>query len=312
MSFSVTILGSNSAIPSPERFTTAQVLNVHGRFFLIDCGEGTQIRLKQFGINLSRINNIFISHLHGDHIFGLFGLMSTYTLMGRKNDLHIYAHNDFGVSLEHYKKYFGTGLCYNIVFHPFRVVTKTEIYEDKQMTVQLIPLRHSIPVAGFIFREKKRPLNVRKETISEYSLGISDIIKIKQGMDYVKDNGEIVPNARLTLPPFKPRSYAYCTDTKVFPKLASMLTDIDLLYFEATFCDSDKKLAKQTSHSTAAQAASLAKKINAGRLLMGHFSTRYKNINVFVEEARSLFPLSFAVSDGEKFDIPQSRINLPV
>jgi len=161
MSFAVTILGSNSAIPSPERFTTAQVLNVHERFFLIDCGEGTQIRLRQFGINISRINRIFISHLHGDHIFGLFGLMSTYTLLGRKKELHIHAHRDFEVTLEHYRKYFGTGLCYEIVFHPFTTSRKTEIYRDKHMSVEIIPLRHSIPVAGFIFRENPKLLNLK-------------------------------------------------------------------------------------------------------------------------------------------------------
>jgi len=312
MSFSVTILGSNSAVPTHERFPTAQVLNVHERFFLIDCGEGTQIRLKQFGINLSRINRIFISHLHGDHVFGLFGLMSTFTLLGRKNELHIHAHSDFGASLEHYKKYFGTGLCYDIVFHPFRT-TKTEvIYDDKHLAVELIPLRHSVPVAGFIFREKAKLLNVKKETILKYSLSIKDIRKIKEGSDFVTGTGEVIPNSHFTLPPLKPRSYAFCTDTLMFSKLKSLLKEIDLLYFESTFCETDRKLAKITGHTTAAQAARLAHEVNAGRLIMGHFSTRYKNTDVFEKEAREIFPESHAVKDGEKFVIPQVRMELPV
>ena len=169
MSFSLTVLGSSSAIPTSKRFPTAQVLNVHERFFLIDCGEGTQIQLRRFSINMSRINHIFISHLHGDHVFGLFGLFSSYNLLGRKSDLHIYAHRDLEFTLEHFKKYFGTGLSYSIIFHPFLAVKQEEIYADKHMTVETIPLRHSVPVAGFIFREKKRLLNIRKEAIQKYS-----------------------------------------------------------------------------------------------------------------------------------------------
>jgi ribonuclease Z len=311
MSFSVTILGSNSAIPTPERFPTAQVLNVHERFFLIDCGEGTQIRLRQFGINSSRINRIFISHLHGDHVFGLFGLISTFTLLGRKTDLHIHAHADLEATLDHYKKYFGTGLCYNIIYHPFVTVQPAEIYNDKQITVEIIPLRHSVPVAGFIFREKPRLLNVKKESIKNYSLSIKDIRNIKEGKDLLLETGDIVPNSELTLPPFKQRSYAFCTDTLMFTKLSALLRDIDLLYFESTFCNVDKKLAKITGHSTAAQAAKLALEIKAGRLLMGHFSTRYKSISVFQDEAREIFAESYAVKDGEKYEIPQVRLNLP-
>lgn len=308
MSFSVTILGSNSAIPTPERFSTAQVLNVHEQFFLLDCGEGTQIRLKQFGFNISRISHVFISHLHGDHVFGLFGLISTYTLLGRKNDLHIYAHSDLSFSLEHYKKFFGTGLCYNIVFHPFPSTRKSVIYEDKHVTVEIIPLRHSIPVAGFIFREKPKLLNIKKEAILKYSLGIKDIRRIKEGRVYTTETGEVIPNSLLTMPPLKPRSYAFCTDTLVFGKLTAFLTDIDLLYFESTFIDADKKLARLTAHSTAAQAARLAKETNSGKLILGHFSNRYKDTVLFEEEARKIFAETYAVNDGDKYDIPQVRL----
>jgi ribonuclease Z len=244
-------------------------------------------------------------------VFGLFGLISTFTLLGRKNDLHIHAHSDFEVSLEHYKKYFGTGLCYNIVFHPFVAARKGEIYEDRHLSVEIIPLRHSVPVVGFIFREKAKLLNIKKEAIQKYSLGIKDIRRIKEGMDYTNEAGEVIPNSHLTLPPLKPRSYAFCTDTLIFSKLTSLLRDIDLLYFESTFIDIDKKLARLTGHSTAAQAARLAKETNVGKLIIGHFSTRYKDTVVFEEEARKIFAETYAVKDGEKYEIPQVRVELP-
>jgi len=308
MSFVVTILGSSSAIPTTKRFPTAHVLNVHERFFLIDCGEGTQIQLRRFGISSARINHIFISHLHGDHVFGLFGLMSSYTLLGRKNDLHIYAHNDLQATLDHYKLFFGAGLTYNIIFHPFFPGEQLEIYNDNHLTVTILPLRHSIPVAGFIFREKHKPLNVKKEAIEKYSIGIRDIRNIKEGMDYTLSGGEIIKNSELTMPPYKPRSYAFCTDTTCFSRLITSLMDIDLLYFEATFAEKDKKLAKLTGHSTSAQAALLAKKANVGKLLIGHFSTRYKIITPLLEEARAIFPETSAVEDGEKYRVIQVRM----
>jgi ribonuclease Z len=309
MSFVLTVLGSSSAIPTSTRFPTAQVLNVHERFFLIDCGEGTQIQLKRFSINMSRINHIFISHLHGDHIFGLFGLFSSYNLMGRKTDLHIYAHQDLKETLDHYRKHFGVDMSFNIMFHPLNAVKSLVIYNDKQLTVETIPLRHSLPVVGYIFREKQKPLNIRKEAIEKYSLGIKEIKMIKEGHDYITADGKTITNSELTFPPFKPRSYAFCTDTACFPKLVNSLKNIDLLYFEATFADKDKKLAKITSHSTASQAATLAKQANAGRLLIGHFSTRYKSIGTLVKEARSIFAETFAVEDGDKYPIDQKRVN---
>jgi ribonuclease Z len=308
MSFTLTVLGSSSAIPTSTRFQTAQVLNVQERFFLIDCGEGTQIQLKRFSINMSRINHIFISHLHGDHIFGLFGLFSSFNLMGRKSDLHLYAHHNLEVTLDHYRKHFGVDMTYNIVFHPFTAVKPTEIYNDKQLTVQTLPLRHSVPVVGFIFREKPKPLNISKYAIEKYALGIGDIKKIKAGFDYVTSDGKAIANSELTLPPFEPRSYAFCTDTSCFSKLIESLKDIDMLYFEATFAGKDKNLAKITGHSTASQAANLAKQANVGKLLIGHFSPRYKNINLLVKEARLIFADTTAVEDGEKYAVYPKRV----
>ncbi len=270
---------------------------------MIDCGEGTQIQLRRFSVNLSRINHIFISHLHGDHIFGLFGLFSSYSLMGRKNDLHVYAHRDLEDTLQHFRSRFGIGMPYQIVFHPFTADRQQEIYSDRHMTVDLIPLRHSVPVAGFIFREKPRLLNIRKECIETYALGIRDIRHIKEGRDHVTADGMVIPNAQLTLPPVKPRSYAFCTDTAAFSRLAENLKGVDLLYFEATFAEKDKKLAKATGHSTAAQAAAIAQKAGAARLLIGHFSTRYKSIEPLLAEARAVFPDTTAVEDGDVFTV---------
>jgi ribonuclease Z len=311
MSFELTILGSSSAVPTSKRFPTAHVLKVHERFFLIDCGEGTQMQLKRFSVNFSRINHIFISHLHGDHVFGIFGLLSTYGLLGRKNDVHIYAHRDFEATLNHFQQYFGGGLTYKIVFHPFIVVKPEVIYSDKHVTVELIPLRHSIPVAGFIFSEKERPLNIRKEVLQRYSLSIKDIRNIKEGKDFVDESGGLIPNVDLTLPPYKARTYAFCTDTVYFTKLVGYLKDIDLLYFESTFADADKKLAKATGHSTSIQAANLAKTAGVGKLLIGHFSTRYKDIEPLVTQAREVFSETYAVEDGQKFSVRQERLNSP-
>jgi ribonuclease Z len=310
MSFTLTVLGSSSAIPTTNRFPTAQVLKVHERFFLIDCGEGTQIQMRRFSINMLRINHIFISHLHGDHVFGLYGLFSSYNLLGRKSDLHIYAYRDLEITLEHFKKQFGINMSYDIIFHPFTADQPYEIYNDRRMTVQTLPLRHSVPVVGFIFREKPKLLNIKKDMIPYYNLGIKEIRSIKEGNDLVRPDGTFVPNKNLTLPPVKPRSYAFCTDTSCFPSLVESLKNIDLLYFEATFTDEDKKLAKITNHSTSVQAATLAKKAGVGRLLMGHFSNRYKNVKQLVAEATEIFPMSFAAEDGDTYAIPEVHEDL--
>lgn len=309
MSFTLTVLGSSSAIPTATRFTTAQVLNVHERFFLIDCGEGAQIQLRRFSLNMSKIKHVFISHLHGDHVFGLFGLFSSYNLMGRKTDLHVFAYTDFENILAHFLEYFGKDLSYSIIFHPFTANREHIIYSDKHVRVQTIPLRHSVPVVGFIFREKEKLLNVKKEAIDKYQLTVRDIRKIKEGKDFQAKNGETIENSLLTLPPYKPRSYAFCTDTLYFKKLIGVLKDIDLLYFEATFSHKDRKLARQTGHSTSVQAAELARDANIGQLLMGHFSTRYKTTNQLVKEARAVFPNSCAVEDGEQYDVRLQRVN---
>ena len=227
--------------------------------------------------------------------------------MGRKQDLHVHAHKDLAPTLDHYRSHFGIEMTYRIVHHPFTASQPARIYEDKVVTVDTIPLRHSVPVVGFIFRENKRPLNIRKEAIEKFNLSIKDIRKIKDGLDHTTGDGLVISNRELTFPPLRTRSYAFCTDTSCFTKLRTTLKNIDLLYFEATFSDKDKKLARITGHSTASQAATLAFHAGVGKLLIGHFSTRYKSVNPLLLEARAIFPETYAVADGEKFSVEQER-----
>jgi ribonuclease Z len=307
VSFELTILGSSAALPTSQRFPTAHLLHAGERFFLIDCGEGTQIRLRQYGINPSRIHHIFISHLHGDHVFGLFGLLSSLGMMGRKVPLKLYGPEALEDYMSSYNKFFGS-----LPFDLELVSPKTSqnfIFESDKLTVGAIPLNHRIPAYGYLFKEKKKALNVRKEQIETYGLGIADLVKIKQGEDFVSRTGEIIPNSKLTLPPFHQRSYAYLSDTQFDPGLAERIRGVDLLFHEATFLDKDKKLAEQTQHSTAADAAELARIAGVKKLLIGHFSSRYKDPKLFENEAKKIFESTSAVSDGDIYSIPLERLS---
>lgn len=304
MTFSVTVLGSGSALPTSIRFPSAHVLNAHERLFLIDCAEGTQIQLRRFHIKISKINHIFISHLHGDHTLGLFGLISTYNLMGRESDLHIYAHKELEKNLLYNINFFIDKLNFKIVFHPLVHNKHKVIYDDGKIVVESLPLKHRIPSTGFIFREKQGFPNIRKELIEKYSLSLAEISAIKNGSDLTIADGQIIPNSELTYYSSEPRSYAYCSDTMYNEKLIAMIKDVDLLYHEATFAHSDEKLAKQTGHSTSAQAATIALKSGAKKLLIGHFSSRYKSIEPLLNDAKAIFGNSIAVEDGQVFEVP--------
>jgi ribonuclease Z len=307
MSFVLTVLGSSSALPTSKRYPSAHVLNVHEHFFLIDCGEGTQLQLRKFKIRFSKINHVFISHVHGDHIFGLPGLISTFHLLGRTSELCIYGHMDLQQYLSCFLNQFGKDLLFNVKFIPLKANCQKVIFENRQVAVESIPLRHRIPTVGFLFREKEKERNIRKEAIEKYNIGIRDIVRIKQGENYMTQDGHLIPNHELTIPPFKGRTYAYCSDTLFHRSLAERIREVDLLYHEATFMEKDKKLAKLTMHSTAAQAAGIAKLANAGRLLIGHFSSRYKEIDAVVKEAQKVFEKTDAVEDGNQYDVVQYR-----
>jgi ribonuclease Z len=306
MTFSLTVLGSSSALPTENRFPTAHVLNVHERFFLIDCGEGTQIQLKRFGnIKYSKLNNIFISHIHGDHIFGLFGLISSLAFIGRTDDLHIYAHSDLKEILDNHLKYFGENMSYNIIFHPVDTYVNEIIYEDYCLTVATIPLKHRIPTCGYLFREKIPQRNIHKELITKYNIPVDDIIRIKNGENFVTSCGEEIPNEKLTYLPYHPRSYAFCSDTMYSEKIIDIVRGVDLLYHEATFLNDMQFMAHRTSHSTTTEAGTIALKANVKRLLIGHFSSRYDNnmLLQFQKEVQYVFPDSDIVQEGKTYEL---------
>lgn len=303
MSFEVTILGNGAAIPTTSKHPTAHVLNVREQFYLIDCGEGTQTQLLRCGIHPMKINAIFISHLHGDHIYGVFPLISTLALQGRKTPLKIFAPAPMGEILDNHFRYFDSGIGFEIQFSPVNTTSHAMIYENKVMEVYSIPLRHRVPTSGYMFREKTPPLNVSKEFIEYYKLDIGQILAAKRGEDIILNSGEIIPNDRITYRPYKPHSYAYCSDTQYSAKVAGIVQGADVLYHEATFMQSDKALARQTGHSTTLDAAKVAAKAGAGRLLIGHISNRYKNPEDVLAEARSGFKNTFLAEELHTYRI---------
>lgn len=303
MSMKLTILGSSSALPTSERYPSAHVLNAHEHYFLIDCGEGTQMQLRKNRIRFGKINHVFISHLHGDHVFGLYGLLSTFSLMGRKSPLHLYAPENFYHILHTHLNDFDIHLNYDIDFVPLKGKDPVNILDDKYITVASFPLEHRIPSYGFIFREKPADRKIIREYISMYEIPIAKIQAIKKGEDFIKSDGTIIKNDNLTLSPPKPLSYAYCSDTRYFANLYTYVKDVNLLYHEATFEKNMKDLADLTGHSTTLSAALVASEAQVGGLIIGHFSARYKDISVLVEEARTIFPLTIAAEDGKTYDV---------
>ena len=310
MTFELTILGSSSAIPTSKRNLTAHVLNVHERFFLIDCGEGTQIQIRKNKIRFGKINHIFISHLHGDHIFGLFGLISTFNLLNRDKDLHIYAHSELENFLNQHIEYFEKKLSFQIIYHHLKPKANEIIYEDEKVTVETIPLKHRVPTCGFKFTEKPHLFNLKKNVVQTYQIPIRKIQSIKEGADFINDERGVIPNHKLTLPPYKSRSYAYCTDTAYSEKIVPIIKDVDLLFHEATFAKNMKDQAKKTFHSTSEDAAKIAQKANAEKLIVGHFSARYKNAESIINEARDIFIETYEAEDGAIYSIDLERVKL--
>jgi ribonuclease Z len=303
VSFGVTILGSSSALPTSDRFPTAHLLNANERFFLIDCGEGTQMQLRKYRIRLGKINHILISHLHGDHTFGLFGLLSSFNLLGREEILHIYGPEPLEEMLLDHLKYYQSDPGYELAFHRVQCRRSALLYEDKNIEILSLPLVHRVPTCGFLFREKPRDRNIIKQKIKQYGISIRQIVEIKKGADLTLPDGTVVPNDELTLPAGKPRSYAYCTDTRPNPRIIPLIRGVDLLYHETTFLEEDARLAHETFHSTARQAAEMASAAGAGKLLIGHFSSRYKEISEFESQARVVFENTRAVQDGDVFEV---------
>jgi ribonuclease Z len=304
MPFQLTILGTSSALPTSNRYPTAQVLNVLGRFFLIDCGEGTQSQMRKYQIGFSHINHIFISHLHGDHFFGLIGLISTLELLGRKVDLHLYAHSELQKFLSQQIQFlYPEGLSFKIVHHPLNFKKADRIFEDNKLTIDSFPLMHRIPTCGFLFQEKPSLPNLKPEKIIEYKIPIRDRQRIKEGGDFITEDGKTISHEELTEKKHCPRSFAFCSDTKFAESYLEAIANVDLLYHEATFTEKNKELATSTFHSTGKDAATAALRANAGKLIIGHFSARYKNPQQIMEEAKSIFPNTEAIREGDIFNI---------
>ncbi|HOP03366.1 MAG TPA: ribonuclease Z [Tenuifilaceae bacterium] len=303
MTFALTILGSSSALPTATRFPSAHALNVHERLFLVDCAEGTQMQLRKYKLKLSRLEHIFISHLHGDHSLGLVGLISTLNLLGRKNDLYIHAHGALEELLRKNIDFFVTDLQYPVHFVHLESKKHKVIYSDKNITVESLPLKHRIPSTGFLFRETPKEPNIKKDLIEKYAIPLSKIVEIKQGANFVTSDGITIPNSELTYISSYPRSYAYCSDTSYYEKLVTFIEGVDVLYHEATFDSSMKKMAKATGHSTALQAATIAAKARVGKLIIGHFSSRYRNVDILLNEARSVFPETYLAEEGNQYSV---------
>tara|TARA_R110000868_G_scaffold61731_9_gene187420 strand:- start:359 stop:1273 length:915 start_codon:yes stop_codon:yes gene_type:complete len=298
----LTILGCYAATPRTFTNPTSQVLEIKNRLFLIDCGEGTQVQLRKNKIKFSKINHVFISHLHGDHFFGLIGLISTFTLLGRTIDLYIYGPVGIKEIIMLQLKLTDSWINYKLHFKELSGKSSEVIYEDEKVSVSTIPLKHRIYTNGFLFREQldKRKLNV--EAIKKFEIEQCYFQNIKNGKDIVLDNGQVVKNAQLTFDPALPKSYAFCSDTAFSEAVIPIVNNVDVLYHEATFLQSEEALAKKTKHSTAIEAATIALKANVKQLILGHYSTRYDSISLFKEEAQTVFSKVSLADDGKTFE----------
>jgi len=305
MSFQLTILGCNSAVPTLERHPTAQLLNANERFFLIDCGEGTQVRLKEYKLNFQRINHIFISHLHGDHYFGLIGLISSMHLLGRNKDLHIYAHQELKAIIDLQLLASNTELNYPLFFHPIAEADEQVLYEDEKISISNVILNHTIKCSGFIFKEKKSKRKIINEKIEQYKIPFDKYNGIKEGADWIADSGEIIKNNEMTVENSLAHSYAFCTDTIYSEALIKKIKEVDLLYHEATFKKDLAGRAKATGHSTTYEAATIAKKSAVKNLLIGHFSQRYKNLDELLIEAKATFKNTYLAKSGLVVDFDE-------
>ena len=298
----LTILGCYAATPRTLKNPTAQLLEIKNNFFLIDCGEGTQVQLRKNKVAFSNIKHIFISHLHGDHFFGLPGLIATFRLLGRDTELHIYGPKGIKEVVTLLLKLGDSWTNYPLLFHELTSKESELIYEDKKVTVKTIPLKHRIYTNGFLFKEKlgERKLNI--EAVQKYSIEKYYFWKIKNGNDITLDNGTVISNKLLTFNPPKPQSYAFCSDTSYSLGIVPIIRDVNVLYHESTFLDTEEALAIKTQHTTAKEAALIAKSAKVGKLILGHYSTRYKSIELFKEEARTVFSEVELADDGKVFD----------
>jgi ribonuclease Z len=298
----LTILGCYAATPRTFTNPTSQVLDIAGRLFLIDCGEGTQVQLRKNKIKFSKINHIFISHLHGDHLYGLIGLVSTFMLLSRSADLHIYGPKGIKDIITLQLRLSNSWTSYGLYFHELDSDESEIVYEDEKVIVRTIPLKHRVYTNGYLFREKRGLRKLNAEAAEQYNIDKCYYRNIVLGKDIALEDGRIISNDALTFEPVPPKSYAFCSDTMYDERIIPIIKDVDVLYHESTFLQSEEALAEKTMHSTAKEAATIALKANVGQLVMGHYSTRYGNIKLFREEAEAIFPNVLLADDGAAFE----------
>lgn len=306
MNFTLNVLGTASALPTTERYPSAQVLDVRGRLFMIDCGEGAQMQIRRAKVSFLKIEHICLSHIHGDHIFGIFGLLSTMGMFGRSSVLNIYAPKSFAPVLDFFMLHFGEGVKYEINHVVLEMSEPEIVYENRTVELLAFPLNHRVETFGFIIREKMPAYNVRKEAIAKYGLSVSEIGRLKGGEDVVREDG-VIPLAEAAYLPYEPRSYAYCSDTAPFPELAQWIKGVSLLYHETTYPADMEEMAQKNFHSTTLQAAKVALEAGVGRLIVGHYSSRFPSVDFFLDELRSVFPDTDLASDGDVVEIPYLR-----
>ena len=301
--FRVHILGCGSALPTLKHYPSMQVVECRGKLFMVDCGEGAQLQIRRSSLSFTRIGHIFISHLHGDHCFGLIGLISTMGLLGRTAMLHVHAPAELEPMLNSQMNMFCYDLGYEVMFHPVDTTQQEVVYDDRSLQVLTIPLEHRMPCCGYLFREKPTLPHIRRDMIECYDIPLSQINNIKNGQDYVLPDGTVIQNSCLVTPADPPRSYAYCSDTRYMPQLASMLKGVDMLYHESTYADDRLEMAQKYFHSTASQAARVALDAEVKTLLLGHYSSRYNDETVLLNEARKVFPNSILSAELQVFDV---------
>lgn len=301
--FKVTILGSGSAVPTSWHNPSSQVVNYNGKQFMIDCGEGTQMQMIRYKIKNKNLDHIFISHLHGDHFYGLIGLINSFHLMRREKPLHIYASKELKGLIDFHLDITNTTLVYDIEYHFLEHAQDKTLYEDKFLTITSFPLLHSIAVWGFLVKEKTGRRRLDKAFVKKYNPSLEELSAIIEGGDYTSPEGELLKHIDISLPPNKARSFAYCSDTAFLESTAEYVKGVDLLYHESTFDNANEKLAEQTLHSTAAHAAAVAKKAGAHKLLIGHYSARFSDLNALLNEAKEVFEESYLSQEGVAYII---------
>ena len=303
--FRINILGCGSALPTLRHYNSSQVVEVRGKLFMIDCGEGTQMQLRKSHIKFTKLSAVFISHIHGDHCFGLIGMISTFGMLGRTAPLHVYAPKELENMLAAQIKMFCPHLTFEVPFHVVDTKKSYDIYDDRSVTVTTIPLEHRMPCCGFLFREKPTLPHIRRDMLDFYEIPISQINNIKNGASWTMPDGEVIPNDKLTEPAEPARSYAYCSDTRYMPKLHELIKGVNLVYHESTYSDENIARAEKYFHSTARQAATVARDAGAGMLLLGHYSARYDNESLLLDEARDVFPRTYLSAEGDIIEIQE-------